>query len=145
MTFFKCVCRNLGNPAKAPFSQPGGACWQFGSTSLSKGHQVRDRVQLCVQCSTVGGTPWVLLPMQAASIANGLLGTEGAGCAPRPLLCPLPLKIPFIQENAWKRGECMTVRAASALTLFGPGIEMTFPAPLVEMPEIIATWQDFSH
>lgn len=83
--------------------------------------------------------------MQAGSVANGLLGTEGAGGPLRPPLCPLPLKIPFIQENAWKRGECMTVRAASALTLFGPGVVMTFPAPLVEMPEIIATWQDFLH
>lgn len=52
---------------------------------------------------------------------------RGLDAPPAPR--PLPLKIPFIQENAWKRGERMTVRAASALTLFGPGIVMTFPRP----------------
>lgn len=61
ITFLKCVCRNLGNPVKAPFSHPGSACWHWGSTSLSKGHQVRDRVQLCVQGNFVEGSLWMLV------------------------------------------------------------------------------------
>ena len=73
-TFFQCVCSNLGNPAKAPFSLPGGTRWRFGSTSLSKGRQARDPVQLCVQRGTVGGFLWVTSPLRLGSPAHGGAG-----------------------------------------------------------------------
>lgn len=110
MAFFKSCLQKPRNP-RSCLSAPGGACWQCGSTSLSKDHQARDRVQARVHCGTVRGSLWVLVPVPAGK--HGWRPAGHSWILPTDPSLPLPStfffssrKTPGRGEDIWQSSQC---------------------------------------